>query len=88
MTAEDVQKILNLKHAWEFILDNDIIQVESGYQILCKIASLVIEGFYSDGGRIRSVPVRIGGTDYLSPIPIETVVIENLERIVFLTSSG
>ena len=82
MTAEDVQKILNLKHAWEFILDNDIIQVESGYQILCKIASLVIEGFYSDGGRIRSVPVRIGGTDYLPPIPIETVVIENLERIV------
>ena len=24
MTANDIQKILNLKHAWEFILDNDI----------------------------------------------------------------
>lgn len=82
MTAEDVQKILNLKHAWEFILDNDIIQVETGYQILCKIASLVIEGFYTDGGRIRSVPVKIGGTDYIPPIPIEIVVIENLERIL------
>ena len=25
MTATDVQKILNLKHAWEFILDRDVI---------------------------------------------------------------
>lgn len=25
MTATDVQKILNLKHAWEFILDEDVI---------------------------------------------------------------
>ena len=24
MTATDVQKILNLKHAWEFILDRDV----------------------------------------------------------------
>ena len=29
MTADDVQKILNLKHAWEFILDKDVIQAES-----------------------------------------------------------
>ena len=25
MTAADVQKILNLKHAWEFILDRDVV---------------------------------------------------------------
>ena len=25
MTATDVQKILNLKHAWEFILDRDVV---------------------------------------------------------------
>ena len=25
MTATDIQKILNLKHAWEFILDKDVI---------------------------------------------------------------
>lgn len=29
MTANDIQKILNLKHAWEFILDNDVIQAKS-----------------------------------------------------------
>ena len=29
MTATDIQKILNLKHAWEFILDSDVIQAKS-----------------------------------------------------------
>ena len=31
MTANDIQKILNLKHAWEFILDSDVIQAQSDY---------------------------------------------------------
>lgn len=80
--ASDVQKILNLKHAWEFILDNDVIQCESNYHILCHIAKLVNEGFYSDGGRIRGVPVTIGGTSYIPPLPIETVVMEHIEEII------
>ena len=35
VSAADVQKILNLKHAWEFILDRDVIQSESNYHMLC-----------------------------------------------------
>ncbi len=80
--ASDVQKILNLKHAWEFILDNDVIQCESNYHILCHIAKLVNEGFYSDGGRIRGVPVTIGGTRYVPPLPIETIVMEHIDEII------
>ncbi len=82
MTATDVQKLLNLKHAWEFILDKDVIQCDSNYQILCHIARLVNEGFCGDGGRIRGVPVTIGGTSYVPPLPLETVVKENLEAII------
>lgn len=82
VTASDVQKILNLKHAWEFILDNDVIQCESNYHILCHIAKLVNEGFFSEGGRIRGVPVTIGGTSYIPPLPIETIVMENIDEIV------
>ena len=37
MTADDVQKILNLKHAWEFILDKDVIRADSNYYLLCHI---------------------------------------------------
>ena len=82
MTASDVQKILNLKHAWEFILDEDVIQAKSDYYLLCHIAKIINEGFYSDGGRIRGVPVTIGGCSYVPPIPIESVVKERLESIL------
>lgn len=82
MTATDVQKILNLKHAWEFILDKDVLSYPTDYHILCHIAKLVNEGFYSDGGRIRGVPLTIGGTSYVPPLPIETIVKENIEAIL------
>ena len=32
VSATDVQKILNLKHAWEFILGRDVIQSATNYQ--------------------------------------------------------
>lgn len=82
MTASDVQKILNLKHAWEFILDPDVICYPSDYSILCHIANLVNEGFFQNGGRIRGVPVTIGGTGYVPPLPVETVVKENIAEIL------
>ena len=82
MTASDVQKILNLKHAWEFILDKDVISYPTDYSILCHIAKLVNEGFYHDGGRIRGVPVTIGGTSYLPPIPVEADIKDGIEEIL------
>ena len=82
VTASDVQKILNLKHAWEFILDQDVIQAKSDYYVLCHIARLVNEGFFTDGGRIRGVPVTIGGSSYIPPLPMEFEVRERIERIL------
>ena len=82
MSPTDVQKILNLKHAWEFILDRDVIQAESDYYVLCHIAKLVNEGFYAEGGRIRGVPVRIGGTTYVPPLPIEIDVKDHIQAIL------
>ncbi len=38
MTATDVQKILNLKHAWEFIHDRDVNDCRSDYYMLSEIA--------------------------------------------------
>lgn len=88
MTATDVQKILNLKHAWEFVLDKDVISYPTDYSILCHIAKLVNEGFYHDGGRIRGVPVAIGGTKYVPPMPIESIVKESIESILQETASA
>lgn len=82
MSADDVQKILNLKHAWEFILDKDVIRSQSDYYLLCHIAKLVNEGFFSNGGRIRGVPVTIGGCSYVPPLPIEMDVKTKINEIV------
>lgn len=82
VTASDVQKILNLKHAWEFILNEDVIQAQSDINLLCHIAKLVNEGFFSDGGRIRSVPISIGGTSYVPPLPLEENVRESITQVV------
>jgi len=81
MTATDVQKILNLKHAWEFILDRDVIASRTDYYMLCHIARLVNEGFFADGGRIRGVPVTIGGSSYVPPLPNELDVKDNIREI-------
>lgn len=81
MTASDVQKILNLKHAWEFILDRDVIASRSDYYMLSHIAGLVNEGFFAEGGRIRGVPVTIGGTSYIPPIPSEADVKDQIRRM-------
>ena len=81
MTATDVQKILNLKHAWEFILDKDVIASKSDYYMLSHIAKLVNEGFIMAGGRIRGVPVTIGSSSYVPPLPNEFEVKEKIQKI-------
>lgn len=82
VTATDVQKILNLKHAWEFILDRDVIASRSDYYMLSHIARVVNEGFFAEGGRIRGVPVTIGGSSYVSPLPNELDVKEKIREII------
>lgn len=82
VSATDVQKILNLKHAWEFILDQDVLQSETNYYMLCHIAKIVNEGFFYDGGRIRGVPVTIGSFNYIPPLPVESVVKNRIAEIV------
>ena len=88
MGASDVQKILNLKHAWEFIIDKDVIQAKTDFYILSYIAGLVNEGFYEEGGRIRGVPVAIGGSTYVPPIPNEIDIKETINNIIASDTSN
>ncbi|MBO4682718.1 MAG: cell filamentation protein Fic [Bacilli bacterium] len=82
--AEDVQKIVNLKHAWQFVLDKDVVQAPSDYYLASYIARLVNEGLLAipDGGRIRGVPVKIGGSSYLPPIPFEDKVKQDINDLL------
>lgn len=80
--ASDVQKILNLKRAWEFILDKDVVLAKTDFYLLSTIARLINEGFYYNGGQVRAVPVSIGGTNYTPPLPIESDVKDDINAII------
>lgn len=82
MNSLDVQKIINLKHAWEFILDYDVESCQTNYALLCQINALVEEGMSSTAGRIRSVPVSIGGSTYLPPLPLESQIKDDILSII------
>lgn len=82
MSSSDVLKIINLKHAWEFILDKNVILCPTSYYISQYVAKIINEGFYYDGGQIRQVPVRIGGTSYIPRIPSESDVKSDIDNII------
>ena len=81
MSSEDVLKIVNLKHAWEFILNKNVILSYINFPLLCEINKFVQEGFYYSAGKIRTVPVSIGGTKWTHELPIESIIKEELEDI-------
>lgn len=81
MTSEDILKIVNLKHAWEFILNKNVILSDTNFALLCEINKMVEEGFYYSAGKVRNVPVTIGGTTWKPDLPIESVIKEELEEI-------
>lgn len=82
MSTIDVQKIINLKHAWEFIMDYDVEQYPTNYALLCQINGLVEEGISYQAGKIRSTPVSIRGSKYIPPIPFEYKVKEDIDLIL------
>ena len=81
MTSDDIMKIVNLKHAWEFILNKNVILSPTDFALLCEINKLIEEGFYYSAGSLRSVPVTIGGTKWQPPLPIESIIKEDLKNI-------
>ena len=81
MTSEDILKIVNLKHAWEFILNKNVILSDTNFALLCEINKMVEEGFYYTAGKVRNVPVIIGGTTWKPELPIESIIKEELSDI-------
>ena len=82
MTPADINKVINLKRAWEFIMSVDLSNYPTNYAVLCQINQIVEDGFSLTAGRIRSVPVTIGGSTYIPPIPFEDQVKQDLFDIL------
>ena len=82
MTASDVDKVVNLKRAWEFIMSVDLANYPTNYAVLCQINQIVEDGFSITAGKIRRVPVTIGGSTYIPPIPFEDQVKQDIYDIL------
>ena len=82
MTSIDIMKVVNLKHVWEFVLDENVIMAEENFSFLSQINKLILEGFYYNAGKVRSTPAKIGGTTWIPSIPIESQVVEELNDIL------
>lgn len=82
MNATDITKVINLKHSWEFILDENVISYPTSFPVLTQINGLVEEGLSYSAGKVRVLSVSIGGSTYIPPIPLEYQIKEDLLEIL------
>ncbi len=82
LTVNNIIAINNLKYAWEFILEND--NIDSDYKVLCHLHKLTCDKLVLEQnlGKLRTVPVNIGGTNWKPDFPIESKIKEELESIL------
>ena len=63
----DIQAILNMRDAWQFLLGSMDQPVTLDY--LCKINEYIARNEALEWGKLRTGSVMISGTDYLPPVP-------------------
>lgn len=82
LSADDVLKVINLKRAWQFILDKDVLEFDTNFALLCEINRLVLDGFYYNAGKLRTTPVSIGGTKWKPQLPMEGEIKQDIKDIL------
>jgi len=78
--VNDIVVINNLKHAWQFMLQN--ISLETDFAVICEINRVVGANVIHRAGFVRNVPVNIGGTNWKPDMPIESQIKEELLNIL------
>lgn len=77
--VEDILKITNLKHAWQYVFDT--IGQPLNLDFLCKLHSEVARDEALMRGKLRTGKVFISGTSYVSPVPTADNVNSALQRL-------
>lgn len=77
--TEEVLFIINMKRAWQFLLDN--LSYRNSLMLLREYNKVVGELLFSYAGEIRTIPVQMGGTSWEPEMPHTGIIIENIERI-------
>jgi len=78
LKVNEIIAINNLKYAWEFILENEINELD--FKLLCELHKLTADKLVLDVtlGKLRTTPVNIGGTSFKPLFPIESQIKEEL----------
>ena len=76
----DIQAILNMRDAWQFLLGSMDQPVTLDY--LCRINEYIARNEALEWGKLRTGSVMISGTDYLPPVPSTEAVSAELATIL------
>lgn len=82
----DIQAILNMRDAWQFLLNSMDQPVTLDY--LCKINEYIARNEALEWGKLRTGSVMISGTDYLPPVPSAEAVATELAEILSADTSA
>lgn len=77
--TEEVLFVINMKRAWQFLLDN--LDYENSLMILREYNKIVGELLFNYAGEIRTIPVQIGGTSWEPEIPQTGIIMDMLKDI-------
>lgn len=77
--TEEVLFIVNMKRAWQFLLDN--LNYDNCIMLLRQYNKIVGELLFNYAGEIRTIPVQIGGTSWEPEMPHTGVIISTIEEM-------
>ena len=79
LSIEETIKVNNLKHAWQFILEN--IDYPLNLRFVRQLNQEIGRGIVIDAGNLRRTDVKIGGTLWKPDIPNEEEVVRFFDGI-------
>lgn len=77
--TEEVLFVINMKRAWQFLLDN--LNYNNSIMLLREYDKIVGELLFHYAGEIRTIPVQIGGTSWEPELPHTGIIIDSLDEI-------
>lgn len=77
--TEEVLFVINMKRAWQFLLDN--LNYNNNIMLLREFNKVAGELLFHYAGEIRTIPVQIGGTSWEPEMPQTGIIIDALTEI-------
>ena len=78
-TMEEVLFIVNMRHAWQLLMDN--LEYPNSLSIIREFNRIAGNMMFYGNGEIRTLPVSIGGTKWEPEKPQEGVIIRTIDEL-------